>query len=126
MKKNNNGMNERIRTLRKVLKLRQSDFGKQIGLTQTSLSMIERGTNTPTDKNIRLICSVFNVREEWLRTGNGKMFNDSPYIKELCEIISSLTPESQLSLLKIAREVRIIEERLLTNSNDFQLLLLFF
>lgn len=48
------------------------------------------------------------------------MFNDSPYIKELCEIISSLTPESQLSLLKIAREVRIIEERLLTNSNDFQ------
>lgn len=120
MKKNDNRMNERIRTLRKALKLRQADFGKQIGLTQTSLSMIERETNALTDKNIRLICSVFNVREEWLRAGNGDMFNDSPYIKELCEIISSLTPESQLSLLKIAREVRIIEERLLTNSNDFQ------
>ncbi len=48
------------------------------------------------------------------------MFNDGPYSKELCEIISSLTPEIQLSLLKIAREVHIIEERLLTNSNDFQ------
>ena len=89
MKKNNNEINERIRALRKALKLKQSDFGKQIGLTQTSLSMIERGANTLTDKNIRLICSVFNVREEWLRTGNGNMFNDSPYIKN-CATLSAV------------------------------------
>ena len=120
MKKNNNEINERIRALRKALKLKQADFGKQIGLTQTSLSMIERGANTLTDKNIRLICSVFNVSEEWLRTGDGNMFNDSPYIKELCDIISSLNSESQISLLKIAREIRRIEERLLANSNNFQ------
>ena len=101
MKANNNGMNERIKILRKTLELKQADFGKQIGLTQTSLSMIERGANTLTDKNIRLICTVFNVREEWLRNGDGDIFNDSPYIKELCDIINSLTPENQLSLLDI-------------------------
>ena len=39
------------------------------------------------------------------------MFNDSTYIKELCEVINSLTTESQLSILKIAREVRIIEKK---------------
>ena len=114
--KNNIEMNERIRTLRKALKLKQADFGKQIGLTQTSLSMIERGTNTLTDKNIMLICNTFNVREEWLRNSKGAMFNDSPYIKEFCSIISNLTLDSQFSLLKIAREIFKIEERLLNKS----------
>ena len=112
MEKNDIEINERIRTLRKALKLKQADFGKQIGLTQTSLSMIERGTNALTDKNIRLICTTFNVNEKWLRTGNGNMFNDSPYIKEFDSIISNLTLDSQLSLLKIAREVFKVEERL--------------
>ena len=112
MEKNDIEINERIRTLRKALKLKQADFGKQIGLTHTSLSMIERGTNALTDKNIRLICTTFNVNEKWLRTGNGNMFNDSPYIKEFDSIISNLTLDSQLSLLKIAREVFKVEERL--------------
>lgn len=59
MKKHNTGMNDRIRVLRKALKLKQADFGRQIGLTQTSLSMIEQGLNNLTDKNIKLICSAF-------------------------------------------------------------------
>ena len=115
MKKHNTGMNERIKILRKALKLKQADFGRQIGLTQTSLSMIERGVNNLTDKNIKLICSTFNVSEEWLREGRGNMFNYSPYIKELHTVFNTLTPETQLSLLKIARELRRIEERLSDN-----------
>lgn len=95
------------------MKLKQEDFGRQIGLTQTSLSMIERGVNNLTDKNIRLICSAFNVSEEWLRNGTGNMFNDSPYIKEPCNICDACTPETQLSLLKMARELLRIEEQLL-------------
>ena len=115
MKRHNTGMNDRIRVLRKALKMKQADFGRQIGLTQTSLSMIERGVNNLTDKNIKLICSAFNVSEEWLRNGTGNMFNDSPYIKELYAICNTLTPETQSSLLKIARELRRIEERLSDN-----------
>ena len=115
MKKHNTGMNERIRVLRKALKLKQADFGQQIGLTQTSLSMIERGVNHLTDKNIKLICSAFHISEEWLRNGIGNMFNDSPYIQELHAVFNTLTPETQLSLLKIARELRRIEERLSDN-----------
>ena len=115
MKKHNTGMNERIRVLRKALKMKQADFGSQIGLTQTSLSMIERGVNNLTNKNIKLICSAFNVSERWLRNGIGNIFNESPYIKELCAICNTLTPKTQLSLLKIARELRRIEERLSDN-----------
>lgn len=44
--------------------------------------MIEVNANILTEKNIKSICATFNVREKWLREGKGKMFNDSPYVKE--------------------------------------------
>ena len=102
---------ERVKFVRKTLKLNQKDFGKMIGLTQTSLSMIEVGTNVLTEKNIKLICATFNVREEWLREGNGKIFNDSPYVKEICDILGDLTPDTQKSLLLIAKELLRVEQK---------------
>lgn len=102
---------ERVKLVRKTLKLNQKDFGKMIGLTQTSLSMIEVGTNILTEKNIKLICATFNVREEWLREGKGKIFNDSPYVKEICDVLGDLTPETQKSLLVIAKELLRVEQK---------------
>lgn len=102
---------ERVKLVRKTLKLNQKDFGKMIGLTQTSLSMIEVGTNILTEKNIKLICATFNVREEWLREGKGKIFNDSPYVKEICDILGDLTPDTQKSLLLIAKELLRVEQK---------------
>ena len=102
---------ERVKLVRKTLKLNQKDFGKMIGLTQTSLSMIEVGTNILTEKNIKLICATFNVREEWLREGKGKIFNDSPYVQEICDILGDLTPDTQKSLLLIAKELLRVEQK---------------
>lgn len=102
---------ERVKFVRKTLKMNQKDFGKMIGLTQTSLSMIEVGTNILTEKNIKLICATFNIREEWLREGKGKIFNDSPYVKELCDILGDLTPDTQKSLLLIAKELLKVEQK---------------
>ena len=102
---------ERVKFIRKTLKMNQKDFGKMIGLTQTSLSMIEVGTNILTEKNIKLICATFNVREEWLREGKGKIFNDSPYVKELCDILGDLTADTQKSLLLIAKELLRVEQK---------------
>ena len=102
---------ERVKFVRKTLKMNQKDFGKMIGLTQTSLSMIEVGTNILTEKNIKLICATFNVREEWLREGKGKIFNDSPYVKELCDILGDLTPDTQKALLLIAKELLRVEQK---------------
>lgn len=67
---------ERVRFIRKNsnINLTLEKFGERIGLRKSSLSQIENDINTLTDSNIKAICREFDVREEWLRTGEGEMF----------------------------------------------------
>ena len=67
---------ERVRFIRKNsnINLTLEKFGERIGLRKSSLSQIENDINTLTDSNIKAICREFDVREEWLRTGKGEMF----------------------------------------------------
>lgn len=68
-------INERIRALRKELKLNQSEFGKKIGMKQTSISTMEGIGATVTDQAVAAICKIWSVNEVWLRTGDGDMFD---------------------------------------------------
>lgn len=68
-------MNERIKKLRREENLNQEDFGKRLGVTKTAISKMELGTYNVTDTMIKLICSEFNVNENWLRTGEGVIRN---------------------------------------------------
>jgi transcriptional regulator with XRE-family HTH domain len=97
---------DRIRLVRKTLKLNQGEFARQIGLTQTALSMIELDKVALTDKNIKLICATFAVDEDWLRTGKGEMFGaESPYEKELLETFGKLTADTQEFILEMAKNL---------------------
>lgn len=71
-------MKDRIKKLRKSLDLTQQGFADRIGLKQSTIATYEMGRNEPIDTVINLICREFNVREEWLRTGEGEMFNPEP------------------------------------------------
>ena len=64
-----NTINARIRILRKSLGLSQSEFGSKIGLQPSSLSDIENEKCDVTKRILILICSQFNVSEEWLLSG---------------------------------------------------------
>ncbi len=68
-------MNNRIKEIRKSAGLSQEEFGKRLSVTKTSISKIEAGINNPSDQTIKLICSEFNVNEEWLRSGVGGIDN---------------------------------------------------
>lgn len=78
-------INQRIRQLRKDLGLSQKELGDRISLKHGAISRIEQAGVTVTDQNIRLICDTFNVNEDWLRTGEGDMFesNDDVLLKQL-------------------------------------------
>lgn len=68
-------LKDRIRTLRRDLGLTQVEFSKRIFMSSDAVSMMERGVTVPTSRTISLICSEFNVRREWLETGEGEMYD---------------------------------------------------
>lgn len=70
-------MKERIKELRKALGLSGEKFGEPLGVQRNSISQIETGKNNLTEQMIKLICLTYNVNEDWLRTGNGSMFNET-------------------------------------------------
>lgn len=111
-------MYERIKEIRKVLNLNQAEFAEKIGLGQSTLGMIEVGKRTFNDKHIKLICSTFNVNENWLRTGNGNMFSSTPYERELLNVFDCLSPVSQEYLIQIAQGLLQTQEKLLNKDNE--------
>lgn len=69
-------MNNRIKQLRKALGLTQDIFGQQIGIMRNTVAGYESGARNPSNGTITSICREFNANEVWLRTGDGKMFNE--------------------------------------------------
>ena len=68
-------LHERIRDVRKNLKPKASQtvFAEMLGTSRAAIATYERGVVVPSDTFIQLLCSKFNVSEEWLRTGAGSM-----------------------------------------------------
>lgn len=70
-------INDRVKILRKELKLSMDKFGSVLGVQKSAISKIERGENGVTDQMKKSICREFNVDYIWLTTGEGDMFKDS-------------------------------------------------
>lgn len=87
----------RIKTLRQTLGMSQTEFGKKIGVTRSALSNLDLGITTLKEPLLSLICSVFNVRREWLENGSGEMFEhpdaEAPFYNAM-GIITNDDPDS--------------------------------
>lgn len=68
-------MNNRIKKVRKALDLTQQQFADSIGVKRNTVATYELGRSEPSNAAISLICKTFSVNEEWLRTGEGEMFD---------------------------------------------------
>lgn len=68
-------MKDRIKALRKDLGLTQEKFAERLNIKRNTIATYEIGRNEPIDAVVSLICREFNVNEEWLRTGQGDMYN---------------------------------------------------
>ena len=99
-------MAARLRQVRKALGMKQGDFAKGIGLTQNSLSIVELGKSVLTDKNIKLICMTYNIKETWIRDGTGNMFWDNAPCKSSGECcFKLLSAESQAIVFDLMRHL---------------------
>lgn len=81
-------MNERIKLLRKTLKLTQQEFADKLNIKRGAVANYEVGRNQPIDAVISLICKTYNVNEDWLKSGEGDMF--LPFEDEVAEMVSQL------------------------------------
>ena len=72
-------INERIKYFRKdILHMNQTDFAESIGMKQRGASGMEQDGATVTDRAIKSICLVYNLNEDWLRTGAEPMYIEEP------------------------------------------------
>ena len=67
-------MHERIKSLRRDLKMTQQEFADRLHIKRGAVANYEVGRNVPADSVIALICKEFGVSEMWLRTGEGKPY----------------------------------------------------
>ena len=81
---------ERIRELRKTLKMTMEQFGEKIGVTKSTISNIENGNRNATEHMVKSICREFNVDYIWLTTGGGEMFvdTDDDFIERIDRIMA--------------------------------------
>lgn len=95
-------VNQRIKQIRQKLNLSQAKFAKAISISNGYIAGIELENRNVNDRIIKLICIAFNVRDQWLKTGEGTMFEEEP--NRLSELASStfkeLKPEYQEYVLK--------------------------
>jgi len=65
---------ERIKRLRKFLGLTQKEFGTRIGKSLRTIQDWEAGKSSIPDHTLRFVSSTFGVSYEWLKTGQGEIW----------------------------------------------------
>ena len=78
---------ERIREIRKTLKLTLEKFGGKLGVGKGAISAIETGARNLTEQMAVSICREYNVNYDYLMNGDGEMFDALPQtiLEELCK-----------------------------------------
>jgi len=108
-----NKINLRIKLIRSELQISQHEFSKKIFISQSSLGEIETGIRNVNDRIIQLICSQFNVNKNWIKNGQGSMFDvEKPDIKlsHLIEIYKQLEKPLQDYLLEQSESLLKLHE----------------
>lgn len=124
----------RTSELRKSLGLTQQAFADRLGITRGAVSKYDIDATDPSDAVISLICREFNVREAWLRDGEGDMLEQrtrredialylgkvsSGKASELEELILDLMAETTADeWLALAARLRRITERRKKENGD--------
>lgn len=93
-------MKERIKELRKALKMTQQEFADRLHIKRTNIGNYESGVSSPTDSVIALICREFGVSENWFRYGEGEMFIPMTLDEEIASFIGGIQADIEPTFQK--------------------------
>ena len=97
-------ISERFKTLRKIKKLSQTEFGERVGVSRSVIKNIENELVEPKELFIKQVCKEYRVNFMWLTEGEGEMFEDDEDY-----ILDELSEELLLEYNK-ARQAAITQE----------------
>lgn len=105
-------MNDRIKELRKSLGLTQQEFADKLNIKRGAIANYEVGRNIPIDAVISLICKEFNVNEDWLRTGEGEMFQQMTEKEKLLKYTALLLKDNDSAIASAIQALIVTYEQL--------------
>ena len=106
-------INQRIKQVRQALNLSQAKFAKEISISNGYIAGIELEKRNVNDRLIRLVRITFHVRENWLRTGDGSMFEEEsdPFVELAFATFKRLKPEYQKYILNQIEQLLEIQNK---------------
>ena len=104
-------MDERIKFIRKKLELTQQEFADKLGIARNNIAGYETCKRSPSDAVISLICTKFNVNEEWLRTGEGEMFVQRTRNQIITDFLGDLIVENATFKKRLIEALAELDER---------------
>lgn len=100
------GSAERLKALRKALKMTQVEFAEIINFSNGHVSDMEKGRKNITDSTMDLLELKKNVNIDWVKTGRGEMFNELPEEDEVDAYVSDLLEDDEKNpLYDIIKEI---------------------
>lgn len=94
-------MISRIKKIRKDADVTQVEFAQVLGLSRSMISQVEAGMQIFSDRSIRDICRIYNVNEEWLRTGIGEPYVPRTRNEEIADFLNSIMEDEPDSIRRI-------------------------
>lgn len=102
---------ERIKKIRQNANLTQQEFADRLKIKRGAIANYEIGRNTPIDAVVSLICREFNVNEDWLRTGEGDMYQQVSIEDELASIFGTVIRDDTSARSRMVRAFAKLPEK---------------
>jgi transcriptional regulator with XRE-family HTH domain len=89
---------ERIKQVRKQMKLSQAEFANNLGISRAHVSKLEIGQAVPSRQLLNLISQIYLIRVEWLVDGIGPMELDINRNGKIVHKMACASLQKQLEL----------------------------
>ena len=86
-------MKNRIKELRESLGKSKGELAKDLGLSRNYISLVEKGNRNLSEQSQKVLCSLYNVNEEWLKSGTGEMFCQIDKNDEISKLFGEVIKE---------------------------------
>jgi transcriptional regulator with XRE-family HTH domain len=106
-------VNDRIKRVRQELKLSQKAFCKEILLSPGHYAEIELNNRAVNDRIIKLVSTIYQVNETYLRTGEGGIFDEIPdqKLQQLISIFQSLPEDYKDYILQQIEQLKKLHKK---------------